>query len=127
MKQSNITALIILLTFALVITAAGALISYHYFYTPNFLSVGFGAVASIFSDSVCIEINNSPLIVMTRHNSDGRAAIEEYMLSYGGYTIKEQLGASYIFENENSTIYVDRDNKIYWIIWEIGKPKPKQD
>lgn len=127
MKQSNITVLIILLTFVLVITAAGILISNHYFYTPNFLSVGFGAIASIFSDNVCIEINSDPLIMMTRHNSDGHAAIEEYMLSYGGYTIKDQLGALYIFENENSKIYVDRDNKIYWIIWEIGEPKPKKN
>jgi hypothetical protein len=124
MKQSNITVLIVLLTFVLVITAAGILISNHYFYTPNFLSVGFGAIASIFSDNVCIEINSDPLIMMTARD---RAAIEEYMLSYGGYTIKEQLGASYIFENENSTIDVDSDSKIFWIIWEIGEPKPKKN
>ena len=122
MKQSNITVLIVLLTFVLVITAAGILISNHYFYTPNFLSVGFGALSSVFSDNVCIEINNDPLIMMTTRD---RAAIEEYMLSYGGYTIKEQLGASYLFENENSTINVDSDSKIYWIIWKIGEPKPK--
>ena len=124
MKQSNITVLIILLTFVLVITAAGILISNHYFYTPNFLSVGFGAIASIFSDNVCIEINSDPLIMMTARD---RAAIEEYMLSYGGYTIKEQLGASYRFENENSTIDVSSDSKIFWIIWEIGEPKPKKN
>ena len=127
MKQSNITVLIVLLTFAIIIASAGALISHHYFYTSNFLAVGFGALASIFSDNICIEINSDPLIMMTRHNSGGYAAIEEYMLSYGGYTFKDQLGALYIFENENSTIYVDRDNKIYWIIWEIGEPKPKKN
>ncbi len=125
MKQSNITVLIILLTFVLVITAAGILISNHYFYTPNFLSVGFGAVATVCSDSLCIEISNSPLIMMTRLSRDGHAAMEEYMMLHGGYTIKEQLGASYIFENENSTIHVDRDNKIHWIIWEIWEPKQK--
>ena len=124
MKQSNITVLIVLLTFAIIIASAGALISHHYFYTSNFLAVGFGAFASIFSDNVCIEINSDPLIMMTDRD---RAAIEEYMLSYGGYTIKDQLGALYIFENENSKIYVDRDNKIYWIIWEIGEPKPKKN
>ena len=116
--------MIVLLTFAIIIASAGALISHHYFYTSNFLAVGFGAFASIFSDNVCIEINSDPLIMMTDRD---RAAIEEYMLSYGGYTIKEQLGASYIFENENSTIDVDSDSKIYWIIWEIGEPKPKKN
>jgi hypothetical protein len=124
MKQSNITVLIVLLTFVLVITAVGILISNHYFYTPNFLSVGFGAIASIFSDNVCIEINSDPLRMMTTLN---RATIEEYMLSHGGYTKKDQLGALYLFENENSTIDVDSDSKIFWIIWEIGEPKPKKN
>ena len=64
---------------------------------------------------------------MTRHNSGGYAAIEEYMLSYGGYTFKDQLGALYIFENENSTIGVSSDSKIYWVIWKIGEPRPKQE
>ena len=123
MKQSNITVLIVLLTFAIIIASAGALISHHYFYTSNFLAVGFGAFASIFSDNICIEINDDPLTMMTRDC----AAIEEYMMLNGGYTIKDQLGALYIFENENSKIYVDRDNKIYWIIWEIGEPKPKKN
>ena len=123
MKQSKITVLIVLLTFAIIIASAGALISHHYFYTSNFLAVGFGAFASIFSDNICIEINDDPLIMMTRDC----AAIEEYMMLNGGYTKKDQLGALYIFENENSKIYVDRDNKIYWIIWEIGEPKPKKN
>ena len=123
MKQSKITVLIVLLTFAIIIASAGALISHHYFYTSNFLAVGFGAFASIFSDNICIEINDDPLIMMTRDCS----AIEEYMMLNGGYTIKDQLGALYIFENESSKIYVDRDNKIYWIIWEIGEPKPKKN
>ena len=124
MKKSNITVLIVLLTFAIIIASAGALISYNYFYTSNFLAVGFGAFASIFSDNICIEINSNPLIMMTTLN---RATIEEYMLSHGGYTKKDQLGALYLFENENSTIGVSSDSKIYWIIWEIGEPKPKKN
>ena len=125
MKQSNITVLIVLLTFAIIIVSAGALISHHYFYTSNFLSVGFGAVASLSSDSACIKISNSPLIMMTRNNKDGRAAIKEYMLLNGGYTVKEQMGPLYIYENEDSKIHVDSDRKIYWIIWVISDPKPK--
>ena len=124
MKKSSITVLIILITFAIIIASVGALISHHYFYTSNFLAVGFGALASIFSDNICIEINDDPLIMMTTLN---RATIEEYMLSHGGYTKKDQLGALYLFENENSTIVVSSDSKIYWVIWEIGEPRPKQE
>ena len=114
---------IIIMAAALAFTAVGAYLSYEEFQTPNFISVLYGMARVSLFGTECIEINNNPLIIMTRD----RAAIEEYMLSYGGYTIKEQLGAGYIFENENSKIYVDRDNKIYWIIWEIGEPKPKKN
>ena len=125
MKKSNLTVLIVLLSCLFVIVAAGIIISYYEFYTPNFLSVGFGAVASLSSDSACIKISNSPLIMMTRNNKDGRAAIKEYMLLNGGYTVKEQMGPLYIYENEDSKIHVDSDQKIYWIIWKISDPKPK--
>lgn len=121
MKQSNITVLIILLTFVLVITAAGILISNHYFYTPNFLSVGFGAISSIFSDNVCIEINSDPLILMT----DRGIGIDEYMMLYGGYTKKQRDGATFVFENDTHRIVVESDSKIFWVIWVIGEPKPK--
>lgn len=116
-------AAIIIMAAALAITAVGAHLSYEEFQTPNFISVLYGMARVSLFGTECIEINNNPLIIMTRD----RAAIEEYMLSYGGYTIKEQLGAGYIFENENSTISVDSDTKIYWIIWVIGEPIPKQD
>ncbi len=124
MKQSNITVLIVLLTFVLVITAAGILISNHYFYTPNFLSVGFGAISSVFSDNVCIEINSDPLILMTDR---GYFAIEEYMMLHGGYTKKQRDGATYVFENYTHEIVVESDSKIFCMIWEIGEPKPKQE
>ena len=116
-------AAIIIMAAALAITAVGAHLSYEEFQTPNFISVLYGMARVSLFGTECIEINNNPLIIMTRD----RAAIEEYMLSYGGYTIKKQLGAGYIFENENSTISVDSDTKIYWIIWVIGEPIPKQD
>ena len=111
----------------LAFTAIGAYLSYEEFHTPNFISVLYGMARVYFSDNVCIEISNHPLILMTRNNSDGHAAIKEYMMLHGGYTVKEQLGAFYIFENESSKISVSSDQKIYWKIWEIGEPKPKKN
>lgn len=112
---------VIILAAALAITALGAYLSYEEFQTPNFISVLYGMARVCVSEAECVEIDNSPLIVMTR----GRETMEEYMMLHGGYTKKEQLGATYVFENDTHEIVVESDSKIFCIIWVIGDPKTK--
>ena len=124
-KMNNTTKVtVIVLAAILALTAVGAHLSNTEFYTPNFISVIYGMASVCIFDAEYTEINSSPLILMT--DTKGRSTIEDYLLSHGGYTMTEQLGASYIFENDTHVMHVSHDTKIFCMIWIIEEPEPKK-
>ena len=128
MNRSTKFAVIVLaavLAAVITLSAVGSFLSYSEFQTRNFVSVIYGMARVCLFDSECTKISNYPLILMT--DTQGRSVIEDYMLSHGGYTMKEQLGASYLFENDTNVIHVSHDTKIFCMIWVIDDPRPKNN
>lgn len=93
-----------------------SVISFVKFGTANFIATSYGLCKVMWTDTELVVISDNPTIIVGKPN----ATIDEYMLENGGYVSDsdKQLGALYIYSNQDNEVRVMYSANGYYSKWE---------
>ena len=115
MTKKRVIKIVIAVIIVGVLIGSLSVISFAKFGTANFVATSYGLFKVIFTDTELVAISDNPTVVIGKPN----ATIDEYMLENGGYVAEsdKQLGAIYIYSNEDTEVHVMYSANGYYAKW----------